>query len=56
MRLFGLTCTPKQPQRHSRGTSVVQVNCRKPSADENLVDVAGGGVEVDADSVSTNAR
>ena len=49
MRLFGLTCTPEQPQKRSMGTPAGKVNCRKPSADEDLVDVAGDGVEVDAD-------
>ena len=41
VRLFGLTCTPKQPQKHSRGTSAVQVNSRKISGNEDFADIAG---------------
>ena len=33
VRLFGLTCPPKQPQEHSRGTSAGKVNCRKCGRD-----------------------
>ena len=50
VRLFCLTCTPKRPQKPSRSASAGKVNCRKPSADEDFVDVAGGGVEVDANA------
>ena len=49
VRLFGLTCTLKRPQKPSRSASAGKVNRRKSSADEDLVDVAGSGVEVDAD-------
>ena len=35
VRLFGLTCTPKQPQRPSRGTSAGKVNCRKCGRDRS---------------------
>ena len=50
MRLFGLTCTPKQPQKPSRSASAGKVNRRKSSGDEDFADIAGSGVEVDANA------